>query len=164
MRIIVMGVSGCGKTTVGTQLAAALNARFVDGDDLHPAENKAKMAAGIPLNDQDRWPWLDLVGKTLNMDATGFAGNVIACSALKRAYRDQIRIKCPGAIFVHLTGSRELLAARLSGRKHEYMPASLLDSQLQILEDLADDELGFEVSIDQPVVRQVDEILSRLSN
>lgn len=162
MRIIVMGVSGCGKTTVGTQLAAALNARFVDGDDLHPAENKAKMAAGIPLNDQDRWPWLDLVGKTLNMDAPGVAGNVIACSALKRAYRDQIRIKCPGAIFVHLTGSRELLAARLSGRKHEYMPASLLDSQLQILEGLADDEFGFEVSIDQPVSRQIEEILSRL--
>ncbi len=162
MRIIVMGVSGCGKSTVGTHLAAALGARFVDGDDLHPAENKAKMAAGIPLNDQDRWPWLNLVGRTLSMVEPGQTGCVIACSALKRAYRDEIRLKAPDAVFVHLNGSRELLASRLSGRKHEYMPSSLLDSQLAILEPLEQDEHGFEISIEDAVARQVELILAQL--
>ncbi len=162
MRIIVMGVSGCGKSTVGTHLAVALGARFVDGDDLHPAENKAKMAAGIPLNDQDRWPWLNLVGRTLSLVEPSQTGCVIACSALKRAYRDEIRLKAPDAVFVHLTGSRELLASRLAGRKHEYMPSSLLDSQLAILEPLEQDERGFEVSIEDSVSRQVELILAQL--
>lgn len=144
-RIVVMGVSGCGKSSVGSALAEALGARFIDGDDLHPEANKAKMGAGIPLDDDDRWPWLDLVGKAL---AEG-AGTVIACSALKRAYRDRIRATAPNTFFVHLDGTREILQQRLGGRKGHFMPATLLDSQLAILEPLETDEFGSVIDIDQ---------------
>jgi len=155
MRIVVMGVSGCGKSTVGRLLADNLNARFIDGDDLHPAENKAKMAAGIPLNDEDRWPWLDSVGQSLATEPDV----VIACSALKRKYRDRILAAAPDTTFLHLHGSKELLADRMSARKNHFMPAALLDSQLATLEPLEFDEPGRVVSIDQPVEDIVDECL-----
>lgn len=146
-RIVVMGVSGCGKSSVGIALAEALGARFIDGDDLHPEANKAKMGAGIPLDDSDRWPWLDLVGQAL---AEG-AGTVIACSALKRAYRDRIRAAAPGTLFVHLHGSREILAQRLGARTGHFMPATLLDSQLAILEPLGSDEAGCVLNVKDPI-------------
>jgi carbohydrate kinase (thermoresistant glucokinase family) len=146
-RIVVMGVSGCGKSSVGIALAEALGARFIDGDDLHPEANKAKMGAGIPLDDSDRGPWLDLVGEALTPNT------VIACSALKRAYRDRIRTAAPGTFFVHLDGSREILERRLGARSGHFMPATLLDSQLAILEPLGSDEASVVIDIDQPIAQ-----------
>ena len=146
VQIVVMGVSGCGKSTVGQLLAQKLSARFIDGDDLHPESNKAKMAAGNPLNDDDRWPWLALVGQALAEGQT-----VVACSALKRVYRERILAAAPQIKFVHLSGSREVLEQRLGARSGHFMPASLLDSQLATLEPLAADEPGLVIDIDQPV-------------
>ncbi len=145
-RIVVMGVSGCGKSSVGLALAEALGARFIDGDDLHPEANKAKMAAGIPLNDDDRWPWLDLVGEALAESNT-----VVACSALKRVYRESILAAAPGTFFVHLHGTRELLAQRMNARPNHFMPVSLLDSQLNTLELLGVDEPGVMLDIALPI-------------
>ena len=145
-RIVVMGVSGCGKSSVGLALAEALGARFIDGDDLHPEANKAKMAAGIPLNDDDRWPWLDLVGEALAESNT-----VVACSALKRVYRERILAAAPGTFFVHLHGTRELLAQRMGARPNHFMPVSLLDSQLNTLELLGADEPGVMLDIALPI-------------
>ncbi len=145
-RIVVMGVSGCGKSSVGLALAEALGARFIDGDDLHPEANKAKMAAGIPLNDDDRWPWLDLVGEALAESNT-----VVACSALKRVYRERILAAAPGTFFVHLHGTRELLAQRMNARPNHFMPVSLLDSQLNTLEPLGADEPGVMLDIALPI-------------
>ncbi len=145
-RIVVMGVSGCGKSSVGLALAEALGARFIDGDDLHPEANKAKMAAGIPLNDDDRWPWLDSVGEALAESNT-----VVACSALKRVYRERILAAAPGTFFVHLHGTRELLAQRMNARPNHFMPVSLLDSQLNTLELLGADEPGVMLDIALPI-------------
>lgn len=146
MRIVVMGVSGCGKSTVGQLLASQFAAQFVDGDDLHPQANKAKMAAGNPLTDADRWPWLDKVGQTLALGNT-----VLACSALKRAYRERILATAPETVFVHLSGSKALLASRMASRENHFMPLSLLDSQLATLEPLQADEPGVTIDIDRPV-------------
>lgn len=157
VQIVVMGVSGCGKSTVGQLLAQKLSARFIDGDDLHPESNKAKMAAGNPLNDDDRWPWLALVGQALAEGQT-----VVACSALKRVYRERILSAAPQTKFVHLSGSREVLEQRLGARSGHFMPASLLDSQLATLEPLAADEPGLVVDIDQPVADIVAQAVGEL--
>jgi len=141
-----MGVSGSGKSTVGALLAQKLGVPFADADDLHPAANVAKMAAGIPLTDDDRWPWLALVGDALH--AASRTGLVIACSALKRSYRDAIRAAAPTAEFVQLDGSRELLESRLGHREGHFMPAALLDSQLAALEPLGEGERGIVIGID----------------
>lgn len=143
-RIVVMGVSGCGKSTVATLLAALLDVPYVDADDLHPAANVARMRAGTPLTDADRAPWLDTVARTL-ADAPG--GVVVACSALRRTYRDRLRAGAPGTCFVHLDGSPELLAARLGARTDHFMPASLLGTQLATLEPLAADEPGTRLDV-----------------
>jgi gluconokinase len=142
--IVVMGVSGSGKTTVGRLVADRLGVGFVDGDDLHPAENVAKMRAGMPLTDGDRHPWLTRVGSTL-ADAPG--GIVVACSALKRDYRDTIRRHAPRAVFVWLTTDPSKLAERLSRRARHFMPASLLASQLETLQPLAGDEPGIAIDV-----------------
>ena len=141
--VVVMGVSGAGKSTVGIALAGLLGVRFVDADALHPPANVAKMAAGTPLTDPDRWPWLDLVGTAL-ADARD-TGLVVACSALKRAYRDRIRVAVPAVQFVHLIVPRPALNDRVAGRLDHFMPASLLDSQLETLEPLAADERGIAI-------------------
>lgn len=142
VRIVVMGPSGCGKSTVGSALAESMGARFIDGDDLHPLTNVEKMAAGIPLDDADRMPWLRTVGATLH----GEDRIVIACSALRRRYRDAIREESPDTFFVELVVDRATLEARLTQRAEHFMPASLLDSQLETLESLQDGEAGVRVS------------------
>ncbi|MCW6511053.1 gluconokinase [Lichenifustis flavocetrariae] len=130
-----MGVSGSGKTTLGTDLAAALGTAFVDGDDLHPAANVEKMAAGTPLDDNDRWPWLDRVGGTLANRTAYPAGIVIACSALRRVYRDRIRAAATGPVaFIYLEAEEADMERRLRARPHHYMPASLVRSQFATLE------------------------------
>ncbi|MDQ6740608.1 MAG: gluconokinase [Actinomycetota bacterium] len=159
-RIVVMGVSGCGKTTIGALVADALNVPFVDGDSLHPVSNIAKMAAGTPLTDTDRWPWLAVVGTAL-ADSDG-PGLVLACSALKRSYRDAIRAQAPETLFLHLHGSREVLGSRLEGRSGHFMPTTLLDSQLGTLEPLARDEAGFMADINLPVDQVVAQAVARL--
>lgn len=159
-RIVVMGVSGAGKSSVGAQLAGALGVTFVDADDLHPLANVEKMAAGIPLTDEDRRPWLAEVGEAL---AASSAGIVMACSALRRRYRDQIRSAAPQTVFVHLAGTHELLASRLSGREDHFMPAALLDSQESTLEPLEADERGVVVDITPSLSEVVREIVAQLS-
>ena len=143
---VVMGVSGSGKSTIGKALATRLGVRFEDADALHPASNVAKMAAGIALTDDDRMPWLALVGAELSAASDGL---VIACSALKRAYREAILAAAPATRFILLDGSRELLETRLRHRHGHFMPASLLDSQLATLEPLAPEEPGVRVSLEE---------------
>ena len=150
--VVVMGVSGSGKSTVGAALARRLGVPFEDGDDLHPPENVAKMAAGHPLDDDDRRPWLDAVGTWL---AGHPAGGVVACSALRRAYRDRLRGHAPGVRFLLLTGSPEVIARRQADRPGHFMPASLLRSQLATLEPLRPDEAGVALDVDQGVDRIV---------
>ncbi|MBN9175891.1 MAG: gluconokinase [Microbacterium sp.] len=141
LRVVVMGPSGSGKTAVGAALAVDLAVEFVDADDLHPAANITKMAAGQPLDDADRAPWLDAVGRVL---AGLPGGGVVACSALKRRYRDRILAEAPGAVFVELTVDRAELTRRMSAREH-FMPPALLDSQIAALEPLEADEPGFAI-------------------
>ena len=158
-RAVIMGVSGCGKSSVGAGLAARLGLNYRDGDDLHPPENVAKMRAGMPLTDADRWPWLDRVGEVLLAEAPVIVG----CSALKRAYRDRIRTAAGGPVtFVHLAGSQEVIAARMALRQGHYMPLSLLDSQFAALEPPTAEE-AITVSIDQPLEALVADILRQLS-
>lgn len=145
--LVVMGVQGSGKSTAGRAAAERLGLAFIDGDDLHPAGNKAKMAAGNPLTDADREPWLAAVGRALAEGLERGQARVIACSALKRRYRDLIRSYVPTVRFVHLAGPQELIADRLSHRNHEYMPAALLDSQFETLEPLEADEAGIRLEI-----------------
>lgn len=140
--VVVMGVSGCGKTTVATRIAARTGFVFAEADDFHPAANVAKMSAGVPLEDVDRWPWLrSLAGWMAERAAVG-ESTVIACSALKRSYRDVLADGPPTVDFVHLDGPPELVRARLVARVGHYMPPSLLDSQLATLEPLQPDERG----------------------
>lgn len=159
LRLVVMGVTGVGKTTLGMALAGRFRLEFIDADDLHPKANVDKMRSGTPLNDTDRVPWLDLVGKQL-LNAEN--GVVIACSALKRKYRDRILSAAPGTVFVHAAGDRELIAERLNGRKGHYMPPSLLASQLATLEPLEADEPGLTVDIKGAPQDVVEDIYQRL--
>ncbi|WP_258804799.1 gluconokinase [Pseudarthrobacter sp. NS4] len=160
-RIIVMGVSGCGKTTIGDLVARGLGVSFLDGDSLHPVENVAKMAAGTPLADEDRWPWLATVGSALANAGDG--GLVLACSALRRSYRDAIRQQAPATVFLHLHGTKEVLKARTEGRSGHFMPPALLESQLATLEPLEKDEAGIVVDIAAPVQQIVAEALAGIA-
>jgi gluconokinase len=158
LRIVIMGVSGCGKSSVGEGLAARLGIAYRDGDDLHPPANVAKMRGGVPLSDDDRWPWLDRVAAVL----AGEAPVIVGCSALRRAYRDRLRAGAGGPVrFVHLAGSREVIAARMAARKGHYMPPSLLDSQFAALEPPGPDE-ALTVEIDQPLATLIDAVATRL--
>ncbi|MBW0107121.1 gluconokinase [Pseudonocardia sp. KRD-291] len=135
-----MGVSGVGKTTVATALAERTGWPYTEGDDLHPEANRAKMAAGIPLDDDDRWPWLHRIADWIGEQEAAGRSTVITCSALRRRYRDLLRDGHPSVCFVHLAANELVLRARVESRHHEYMPATLLDSQLADLEPPADDE------------------------
>ena len=132
--IVLMGVSGCGKSTIGRKLATALGVPYVEGDEFHPPENVARMAAGVALTDADRQGWLEALRDRLKQAADAGTGLVLACSALKRSYRDILRDGAPQLRLVYLHGSRELLASRIGARRDHYMPASLLDSQLATLQ------------------------------
>jgi gluconokinase len=145
--VVVMGVSGSGKSTVGAALAHRLGVPFADADTLHPPANVAKMAAGEALDDDDRYPWLDAVGQWLAVHHDG----VMGCSALKRRYRDQLRSHCSDIEFLHLTGSPELIGRRQGGRPGHFMPASLLMSQFEALEPLEPDEHGMSLEVGQSV-------------
>lgn len=135
---VVMGVSGCGKSSIARALAERTGGIYLDADDLHPPANKAKMAAGIPLTDEDRWPWLDAVGRELqaHVDAGSFV--FLACSALRQIYRDRLAAQVPGLRFIYLKGTKELIHKRLTARQHHFMPAALLDSQFATLEEPTD--------------------------
>jgi len=156
MKIVVMGVTGCGKTTVGIALAEALGIEFIDSDDLHSESNKKKMSSGTPLTDFDREPWLQEVSKTLQSRES----IVVACSALKKSYRSTILAGAPTTKFVHLSGSQELIFARLSDRSHHFMPIGLLDSQFQTLEHLDASEYGKEFNISKSINEIVDETVA----
>ncbi len=138
--LVVMGVSGSGKTTVAERLAKRLGWPYLEGDRLHPAANVEKMRQGIPLTDADRAPWLDRIGEELKRWAAEGRSGIMTCSALKRAYRDRIRAARPDVRFVYLKGSEALIGGRVAARHHEYMPASLLRSQFDTLEEPAPDE------------------------
>ncbi|CAM4456505.1 Thermoresistant gluconokinase [Mycobacterium basiliense] len=155
--MVVMGVSGSGKSTVGVALAQRLRVPFLDADGLHPAANVAKMAAGEPLDDDDRGPWLARVGQWL---ADHRGGGVVSCSALKRKYRDQLRAHCAGLGFLHLDGSAQLIVDRLLARSGHFMPTELLQSQFDTLEPLDADERGIVVDASQDVDAVVDSFLA----
>jgi gluconokinase len=143
--VVVMGVAGTGKTTIGPLLAARLGVPYAEGDDFHPRANIAKMSAGVPLEDTDRWPWLDAVGSWAHGRAG--LGGVVACSALKRSYRDRLRAAAPGIVFVHLAGDRALIEDRMAHRQGHFMPTALLDSQFATLQPLQPDEAGVVVDV-----------------
>jgi gluconokinase len=159
--IVVMGVSGAGKTEVGAALAARLGATFKDADNLHPLPNVEKMTAGIPLTDEDRWPWLRLVGEELAAEHP--QGIVVACSALKRAYRDAIRAAAPSTRFILLKVDPSVLMERLVQRPGHFMPPSLLTSQLETLEALETAEAGMTVISEGGIEALVDQILTKSS-
>jgi len=160
--LVVMGVSGTGKSTVAKALQERLDWLFAEGDDLHPSANVAKMAAGIPLEDADRWPWLDAIAAWTSEQAAGSRSTIVTCSALRRVYRDRLREATTDTVFVHLVGSPELLAQRMGGRKGHFMPASLLASQLDTLEPLEADEAGVVVDVDTTTDAMVDQVLAVL--
>ena len=160
MIVVVMGVSGAGKTTVGSALADALGWEFLDADEFHPPENVAKMAAAIPLTDADRWPWLERLNGELRARESRGRGVVLACSALKEAYRARLMKDLSKAQVVHLRGSIEFIRARMATRKHKYMPAALLESQFDTLEPPKD---ALEIDAGMDVADAVDRIRATLA-
>ena len=163
MGIVIMGVSGSGKSTIGRALAAALKAPFLEGDEYHPAANLAKMSAGIPLQDDDRWPWLDALGAALGAQIREQGLAVCACSALKRSYRDRLRLKADvPLLIVALQADFELIRQRLATRSGHFMPASLLSSQLATLELPDASEQALLLAGDAPLDRIVPAVKERL--
>jgi gluconokinase len=160
--LIVMGVSGSGKTTVASKLAGRLHWTFEDGDKFHPKSNVEKMSAGQPLTDEDRWPWLNAIADEIERVCTARGHVVVACSALKRTYRDVLLRGRDDVRIVFLNGTQELIAHRLALRKDHFMPPGLLDSQFRTLEPPHLDENAIDVSIDAPVDTIVDDIVSKL--
>jgi gluconokinase len=161
--LVVMGVSGSGKSTVAGLLAGRLNWPFEEGDDLHPQRNVEKMAAGEPLTDDDRWPWLDRVADWIHGQVAAGQPGIITCSALRRSYRDRLRRDdAEHVVFVHLAGSRETVGQRLTARTDHFMPSSLLDSQIATLEPPGPDENALTVDVGRRATDEVDEIIQRL--
>jgi gluconokinase len=160
VQYVIMGVSGCGKSSIGQALAVRIGATFIDGDDLHPASNVAKMARGEPLDDADRAPWLEAVALTLSRH---HGDVIIGCSALRRRYRDWIRAgTVQPVLFIHLAGEHAVIAARMTTRSGHFMPPSLLDSQFAALEPPSDDEASVTVDINAPAEQIVADILCAL--
>ena len=162
LAIVVMGVSGCGKSTVGTRLAQQLGATFLDADDFHPPDNVGRMRAGIALTDAERAPWLDALAARLTQARTEDEAVVLACSALKRSYRDALRRGAPALTLVHLTGSPALLAERITARPGHYMPPTLLPSQLATLESPGADERAITLDVGATTDDIVADILEHL--
>ena len=160
--LIVMGVSGSGKSTIAAKLAERIGWRCEDGDRFHPASNVAKMSAGHPLTDEDRWPWLQAIADEIDRVSEAGDRAVIACSALKRAYRDILVHGRKDVRIIYLEGSQQLIADRLAKRKGHFMPAGLLDSQFKTLEPPTPDENPVTVSIDAPVDAIIDDIVRKL--
>jgi len=160
--LVVMGVSGSGKTTVADLLAKQLGWPFMEGDRLHPPANVEKMRQGIPLTDTDRWPWLDRIGEELKSWGAEGKSGVLTCSALKRAYRDRIRSARPDVRFIYIKGSEALIAARVAARHHEYMPASLLRSQFDTLEEPMPDERAVTVDAGGSADEEVAAVIAAL--
>ncbi|HJQ12009.1 MAG TPA: gluconokinase, partial [Gemmatimonadaceae bacterium] len=157
------GVSGSGKTLIGSRFARALGVEFVEGDSYHPPENIKKMIAGVPLNDVDRETWLHAIGERVHLANDTGVGVVVSCSALKRSYRDKIRREAGGVRFVFLRGERELIAGRIKERKDHFMPLSLLDSQFSTLEEPAPDEDVWVIDIKHSPEEIVEELVARAS-
>lgn len=160
--LVVMGVSGSGKSTVGGMLAGAMGWDLQEGDDLHPQANIEKMATGHPLDDEDRWPWLDKIARWIMEHAEAGAPGIVTCSALKRSYRDIMRGE--NVVFVHLAGSRDQIGQRLTARLDHYMPPSLLDSQISTLEPIDPDEQAIIIDVGGSPVAIVGEILRGLED
>jgi gluconokinase len=160
--LVVMGVSGSGKSTIAERLAARLGWRYEDGDKYHPPANVAKMSAGHPLTDEDRWPWLQAIADEIDRTCTQGERAVVACSALKRAYRDILVHGRNDVRIVFLNGTHDLIAARLAARKGHFMPPGLLTSQFKTLEPPQPTERPITVSIDAPVEAIVDDIIRQL--
>src|SRR6202171_2407749 len=157
--IVVMGVSGSGKSTVGAALAQRLRVHVAAADDCHPQAHVAKMTAGQPLNDDDRYPWLEAIGEWLAEHCD--SGGLMSCSALKRKYRDQLRRHCPDVIFLHLSGSPAVIGRRQASRPGHFMPASLLASQFETLEPLDPEERAIPIDVDQDIDSIVDTYVAR---
>ncbi|MCW3478645.1 gluconokinase [Neisseriaceae bacterium JH1-16] len=160
--IVVMGVAGCGKSSLGQALSEALGATFIEGDSFHPPENIARMAAGIPLTDDDRAGWLTRLAERLADGRSHGECMVLACSALKRRYRDKLREGDPGLLFVHLSGTPQLIAERMAERSAHFMPQSLIESQFGDLEALQTDELAVVCDIQQSLETIRDRVAERL--
>jgi gluconokinase len=160
--IVVMGVSGSGKTSAAQELTRQLGWEYIEGDDLHPEANVAKMASGIPLDDEDRWPWLQRIAEVIGEREAAGTSVIVTCSALKRSYRDLLREGHPSVWFAHVQASPKVLADRLAHRTGHYMPPSLLDSQLATLEPLGDDEPGDVIAGDGPLQQTVADLLAEL--
>jgi gluconokinase len=161
--MVVMGVAGAGKSTLARALANELGVRFLEGDDLHPAANVAKMRRGEPLTDADRWPWFSAVAAWIDARAAARESAVVACSALKRSYRQVLGQGRPFVRFVHVAGSPELVAERMAGRQDHYFPASLIASQFEALEPPGADEEVVVVDMTLPVAAQVAQVVAELS-
>jgi gluconokinase len=159
MHVVVMGVSATGKTRVGEQVADELGCEFIEGDDLHPRQNIEKMTKGVPLTDEDRWPWLQAIAEMIAVRDHDGASTVVTCSALKRRYRDVLRHAAP-MFFLHLHAPFEVLEARMQHRTKHFMPTGLLRSQFEALEDLGDDEPGAVVDVTPPLDEVVEEAVN----
>ena len=160
--VVVMGVSGSGKTTVAERVAGQLGWVFQEGDRLHPVANREKMATGTPLTDEDRWPWLDIIARWIDSQLRAGQDAIITCSALRRTYRERIGNGKPGVQIVYLHGARQVLEAHVHARHHEFMPPALLESQLATLEEPAADEHAIEVDVAGSVEDTVAAVLSQL--
>jgi gluconokinase len=159
MHVVVMGVSATGKTTVGEKLAAELDCEFIEGDELHPRRNIEKMEQGLPLDDEDRWPWLQAIAELVAVKDLEGTSTVVTCSALKRSYRAVLRDAAP-TFFVHLYAPFDVLEGRMQLRTKHFMPTSLLRSQFDTLEELGDDESGAVVDVTPPVDEVVEEAVN----
>jgi carbohydrate kinase (thermoresistant glucokinase family) len=157
--LLLMGVSGCGKSTTGRRLAKKLGWPFRDADSFHPPANIAKMSAGQPLADEDRWPWLDAIGEWLDLHRKGGTRGIVSCSALKRVYRHRLMHNRPEVRLVYLKGSRKLIADRLTRRRGHFMPPMLLESQFETLEEPRGSEHPIVINVAMPPNRVVQRIL-----
>ncbi|MEJ5998223.1 gluconokinase [Corynebacterium sp. H130] len=160
IHLVLMGVSGCGKTSVARALAQRLSWPYAEADDFHPQENKDKMAAGIALNDDDRWPWLESLSRWMSANAMAGNSTVVTCSALKKSYRDLLSRSSGKVFFVHLSGPQELIAQRMSARTGHFMPTTLLPSQFATLEQLGEEENGITLDINASVNELADQVIA----